>query len=232
MKKSANTFVILLIGILIAAVAVQGVFLAKLYRQTKESPRQAAVAEPLRMDLKPNAAGPSAAAQSPGAIRHRTPLPPFGGFGFDPDTWDPFQELRSMRQQMDQMFNNSFGRFRMSPGFQSLWSGTPFSPSMDVEEQDDRYIVRMDIPGAEKSGLSVTIEDRQLNISGQVDETVEEKNDHMLRKERRTGRFERSVQLPGSVKADEMTAEYKDGVLTVTVPKGAESERSKTITIQ
>jgi hypothetical protein len=77
------------------------------------------------------------------------PLSPFGGLGLDPGIWNPFKEFRRMRQQMDQMFNESFGRFRQSPDFQSMWDGTTFAPSMDVEEQDEAFVIRMDIPGAE-----------------------------------------------------------------------------------
>jgi HSP20 family protein len=91
----------------------------------------------------------------------------------------------------------------------------------------------MDVPGAEKPKLSVTIEDRVLTISGQISESYDRKaGDHIYRKERRSGKFERSVTLPGAVKADEMIAQYENGVLTVTVPKAAENIKSKSIQVQ
>lgn len=137
-----------------------------------------------------------------------------------------------MRQQMDHMFNDSFGRFRQAPGFQSMWGGTTFSPSMDLEERGGNYVVRMDIPGTDKSDISININDRKLEVAGKIDETVEEQGKNQLRKERRTGEFKRSITLPGPVKADEMEAKYEDGVLAITVPKAEEQYGSRSIELK
>ena len=215
-SKNRN-LITLLVSLLVIVVAVQGVFLAKLYRQ---SPAHEAEinSKPVRMQLLPKTGNsPPTGSGSGSGLPSPQSVAPFGGF--DPDAWDPFHEFRNMRQQMDQMFNNSFGRFRQAPDFQSLWSGTTFSPSMDMEEKKDRYIIRMDIPGADKSNISVDIDDRKLTVSGKVDETVEEQGKNTLRRERRRGEFTRSIQLPGPVKSDEMNAEYKNGVLVITLPK-------------
>lgn len=137
-----------------------------------------------------------------------------------------------MRQQMDQIFDDSFGRFRQAPDFQAMWRGTSFSPSMDVEEQDDCYVVRMDIPGPDKSNISVSVDDRELTVSGHIEEALEEQGANHLCKERRSGKFKRMLTLPGPVNADEMKAEYKKGVLTTNLPRGVEEGVVQTITVQ
>jgi HSP20 family protein len=210
-----------LMGVLVVVVAVQSVFMAKLYRKADTESQVARAREPVQMQL-----GGTPSAGDPNSVT------PFAGLQVDPGTWDPFSEFRSMRQQMDQMFSDSFGRFRMNPDFESLWGGTVFSPNMDIEENNGNYVVRMDIPGAEKSDISVNIKDRVLEVSGKTDETIEEQGQHQLRKERRSGQFQRAFTLPGPVRADEMEAEYEDGVLVVTVPKADEEEKSRTIEVK
>ncbi|MDF7801442.1 Hsp20/alpha crystallin family protein [Pontiellaceae bacterium B1224] len=229
MQNNSKLFM-LLVGVLVVVVAVQSVVMAKLYQKTNVEPLVTEAGEPVQMQLKPWAVGTaSAGAKKPGA---QNPVNPFGGFQLDPGTWDPFSEFRNIRQQMDQIFNDSFGRFRMNPDFESLWGGTAFSPNMDIEEQNGNYVVRMDIPGADKSDISVNIKDRVLEVSGKTDETVEEQGQRQLRKERRSGQFKRAFTLPGPVKVDEMEARYEDGVLVVTVPKADEEKENRTIEVK
>jgi HSP20 family protein len=103
---------------------------------------------------------------------------------------------------------------------------------MDIEEKDGCYVIRMDIPGTDKSNISVDVSDREVTVSGTVDQTVEEHTKNQLRKERRSGRFSRSFILPGPVKADEMEAEYNRGVLVITVPKAEEKGATRSIEVK
>jgi HSP20 family protein len=137
-----------------------------------------------------------------------------------------------MREQMDRLFDNSFGRFRQTPGLMDRDQEWLFAPRIDVREETDQYVVRIDVPGADKSDLSVNIEGRLLTVTGQINTTVDQNDgNYMLRKERRSGRFQRSLTLPGPVKTDEMQAQYQDGVLTVTVPKNEVPEQARTINV-
>jgi HSP20 family protein len=226
---------IVLFTALVLVVVVQAFFLMKLARPAEPAaPASEAAAESIQMDLQPKAGtGQPPAAKTPKWNPPLPTFPPLGGFGYNPGLWDPFQEFRSMRQQMDQMFNDAFGRFQQNPDFESLWGATAFSPSMDIEEKNDNYVIRMDIPGADKANISVNINDRELEVSGKVDETVEEQGTNQLRKERRSGEFKRALTLPGPVRADEMEARYEKGVLTITVPKAEEGQsRSRRIQIK
>lgn len=240
-SNGTNHVLILLVVILLAASVIQGIFLYRIYRgaQTRETIQTPAdTPAPMRLTRKPNP--PSANPPSGKQPSARAPSP-FGRLPFDPDDfrldwnpddWDPLSEFQRMQERMNRMFDDSFRRFRMAPGFSDLWEDASFAPRIDLEEKDDRYVVTANIPGAEQSDITVHIQDRLLTISGRIDEAIEEKEgDHVIRKERRSGEFKRTVTLPGPVKADEMTAEYENGVLRVTVPKGEEKSRSKTITM-
>ena len=232
--ESKSTLAMVLAGLLVVAVAVQSFVIARLSRQ-EEPAKPESEKESFQMDLQPKAGagqGPPPAANTPQWNPPLSTFPSFGGLGLDPGIGDPFQEFRSMRQQMDQMFNGSFGRFRQTPDFEDLWGGTSFAPSMDVEEKGGNYVVRMDIPGADKSNISVNLDDRQLVVSGKVDEMIEKQGKNQLRKERRSGEFKRALTLPGPVKADKMEAKYENGVLTITVPKGEAQGRSRKIEIK
>jgi HSP20 family protein len=140
---------------------------------------------------------------------------------FSPGQWDPFQEMRQMQERMDAMFNSAFGRMGASPRFSPLMGGFTASPTMDMTENDSEYQVRVDLPGADESKISVSQEGQQLTVraerngeasSGKTPGT-------MLRTERHMGRYERSMILPKPVVEGSMKSHYDKGVLTITVQK-------------
>ena len=230
-KDVKSRIIVILLGLLVVAVAAQSIVMVKLY-QRSVVPEANPENKPVRMDIQPRAgAGQPLAANAPN-WNPPPALPPFGRLGYNPGTWDPFQDFRNMRQQMDQMFNDSFGRLQQAPDVESFPAEPIFAPSMDVEVKEDNYVVRIDLPGADKSNISVSIDDRELTVSGKIDQTLEEQGRNHLRKERRAGAFRRSLTLPGPVKEDEMQARYEKGVLTVTVPQAAVQGTSRRIAVK
>lgn len=135
--------------------------------------------------------------------------------------WDPFAEMQQMQQEMDRLFAHSFNRLRMAPGFGSRAGEYPFGPEMDLTDEGDHYLVRMNIPGADQSNLQVTLDGRLLTVAGKVDERVEKNEGQVIRMERRSGQFRRSVTLPGPVYSANMQSDFTNGVLTVTIPKNS-----------
>jgi len=154
--------------------------------------------------------------------------------GFDSEGWDPFDELKHMRERMNSLFDDSFGRFSLSPGASRQGDALlGFAPQLDLKEKDDCYVASMDIPGADKNDISVKLDDRMLTVSGRINESTEKKDgDQILRKERRSGTFERTVTLPGPVVADKLDAHYENGVLNVTIPKAKEAKSTQTIPVK
>ncbi|MGI6496579.1 MAG: Hsp20/alpha crystallin family protein [Kiritimatiellia bacterium] len=141
----------------------------------------------------------------------------FGGGFFD--RRDPFMALREMQEQMDRMMDES-DWMRADP---QAFRGRALSPRMDLTESDDAYVVRLDMPGLDKSDINVKVEGLLLTIGGssESDSESQDADGKTLRRERRSGRFQRTVSLPGPVQADKVDAHYENGVLTITVPKAA-----------
>jgi HSP20 family protein len=124
---------------------------------------------------------------------------------------DPSREFEDIYDRMGQLMNVAFGDL----GLATL-ADIPWSPLADVSENDNAYLVHVELPGVRKDQIDVQMQDRELVVSGDIKET-EDGRRH--RSTRRTGRFEYRTYLPGDVKADQVSAQLADGVLTVTVPK-------------
>ncbi len=132
--------------------------------------------------------------------------------------WDPFRE-------MDALFDNAWSMPRVR------WAGADAcGPAMDVSEEDDKYLVKVSLPGVNPDDLQVTVVENVLTVAGEV--KADEKTDRRYHvRERRFGSFSRKVTLPVPVQGDKVEAEYVHGVLTLTLPK-AEEARPKRIAVK
>lgn len=106
-----------------------------------------------------------------------------------------------------------------------------FSPALDVEETEDGFTLHVELPGVPADNVDVSIEENVLTISGTRDFYAEKNADEFRRVERRFGTFHRAVRLPDRVDPDGIAAAFKDGLLTVTVPK-AESAKPRRIEVK
>jgi HSP20 family protein len=124
---------------------------------------------------------------------------------------DPSREFEDIYDRMGQLLSFAFGDLGLArPG------SVPWSPLAEVSETDDAYLVHVELPGIRKDQVDVQLVDRELVISGDIKES---ENGRRRRSSRRTGRFEYRTYLPADIKADQVSAQLADGVLTVTVPK-------------
>lgn len=126
---------------------------------------------------------------------------------------------------MFEQMNDQFGQFgEMSvPATQSL--------SVDLADHEDSFEVTADLPGYEREDIDLSVADRTLRISAERDESTEEGDGNYLRRERRRQSVSRSLSLPEEVAEEEASATYTNGVLTVTLPKAATDEDSRSIDI-
>jgi len=106
-----------------------------------------------------------------------------------------------------------------------------FAPALDVEETDDNFTLHFELPGIAAEDVEVSMEENVLTIAGQRDFYEDKSVDGFRRVERRFGRFHRAVRLPDRVDPDGVTASYRDGLLTITVPK-AESAKPRRIQVE
>ena len=142
--------------------------------------------------------------------------------------WDPLREGLSLRDAMDRLFEESFIR---TP---RVWQmATVRGVPIDMRETDDELIITAEVPGIKADDVDIQISDGTLTMKGvfkaEHEEEAEEGN--FVCRERRYGEFQRSVMLPTQVDADKAEAEFRDGVLTVTMPK-AEDVKPKRIEIK
>jgi len=142
--------------------------------------------------------------------------------------WDPFREMEHMQRRIDQLFGDAFNRFDASGVFGDLADRGPFAPQMDLIDEGDRYVVRVNVPGATDASIDVGVEENTLTVTAMAETGVaEEDGTKVIRKERRIGRFQRSITLPEPVDAASVTSEYADGVLTVSIEKTKQANEAQ-----
>jgi HSP20 family protein len=132
-------------------------------------------------------------------------------------TWlDSFNELERIQEEMNRLFNFSLSR---SGGHNRGLLEGAWGPAVDVYDSKDNVVVKAEIPGMNKDDIEVTVQGDTLVIKGEKKyEHDEKKNDH-IRSERFYGAFHRGISLGSEVEADKVKAEYKNGVLQLTLPK-------------
>lgn len=133
------------------------------------------------------------------------------------------QGYRTLRGEMDRIFDDFFG---LTPA-QREGTTTMWSPSVDISETDDNFVVRAELPGMKKEDIELEVENNMLSIRGErkFEKTDEGENFHFM--ERSYGSFYRSFTLPKNVDSETIGAEYKDGMLVVTIPKKEEVKPKK-----
>ena len=129
--------------------------------------------------------------------------------------------LESIREEMQDLISRTFGEEG------DLWSADRITPSLDLAEAENALEVRMDIPGMEAKDIDIQVNANVLTVSGERKEEREEKGRTYHRIERRVGAFSRSVTLPCPVKEDAVDAQYKNGILTIKLPKTEEAKARK-----
>lgn len=137
--------------------------------------------------------------------------------------------MRNLMSRFDDFFND-FDRDMLQPRWpeRSGEAPTEFSPSVDIEENDEMYLVSADLPGIKREDIKIDIQGNNLRISGERRREVKEEGYY----ERSSGRFTRSFALPDTVDAKRIEANFEDGVLRVVLPKTEVKAASQEIKIQ
>lgn len=133
--------------------------------------------------------------------------------------WNPWNELVSLRERMNRVFDDSL--FRPDRREDPLAMGT-WSPAVDMFEKDDNVVIKAELPGLDKNDISLDLQNGVLTLKGERKYENEVKEENYYRREMSCGKFIRSFSLPGDVDADKIKAEFQNGLLTVEVPKPEE----------
>ncbi len=140
--------------------------------------------------------------------------------------WDPFAEMQSM---FGPLMPRGLGLLSRLSGDGD--TGLEWSPSADISETDKEYLIRAELPGIRKEDVKVNLSDGMISIEGERRQEKDEKTEKFHRVERVYGSFCRRFSLPDHIRADAVRSEYKDGVLSVHIPK-TEKEKPKQIPVQ
>ena len=132
--------------------------------------------------------------------------------------WDRFRKPSSLQEQVNRLFESTF------PANSDTSALTTWAPAVDIYETENELVIKADLPDVNEHDLDVRVENNMLTITGErkFEEKVKEEN--YLRVERSYGSFSRSFSLPNTVNTEAIKAEYKNGVLTVELPKRAEAK--------
>lgn len=143
---------------------------------------------------------------------------------------EPFNWLRRDIEMLSDVFSVPP---RLQPNLSVYEKDFPFVPDVDITETDSEFIISLDLPGVEEKDLNVEVHDNILRINGEKRAENEQKGKNFYRKERVSGYFDRSIQLPNSISEDNVQARLKNGILTIVFPKTAETiNKAKHIEIQ
>jgi len=143
-----------------------------------------------------------------------------------PTTWAPFEHLR---REIDRLFDDFDGGFWRAPFRMPHWPRSvtwPSMPAVDVTDTEKAYEITAELPGMDEKNVEVKVANGVLTIKGEKEEDKEEKKKDYYVRERNFGSFERSFQVPDGVDADKIEANFKKGVLTVTLPKKPEAQKT------
>lgn len=137
---------------------------------------------------------------------------------------DPF--FRDLETEMEHMLGRFSDRWLGAGGMPEMWN-----PSLDLSETDGEVLITMDAPGMKPEEIEIEVTGETVRIHGEHKEEKEEKGRTYHRVERSTGSFFRSIELPCEIKQDDVAANYKDGVLTISLPK-CEANKPHKVTVK
>ncbi len=136
--------------------------------------------------------------------------------------YDPFRDLRSLQDEMNRLFSSSFTRI---PNQEEMSTG--WSPSVDIYESGNKIFLEAELPGMKREDFDLSIENNVITLKGERRFEKKDEGDNYHRVERAYGSFTRSFNLPRTVSTENIKAEFKNGVLSVVLPKKEEAKSRK-----
>jgi HSP20 family protein len=135
--------------------------------------------------------------------------------------WQPWREMETLRRQLDQVFDELPRFDRPQTALQTTWT-----PAVELEDAGNHFVLRAQLPGIEAKDLDIQVSKKAVAIRGEHRQEQKSEENGFFRSEFRYGNFQRIVPLPVAIQNDQVQAEYKDGVLHLTLPKVTEAQNS------
>lgn len=134
------------------------------------------------------------------------------------DLWDPFARLADIQEEMNRLFDSSIRRLS------GRGTDAGFLPPCDIVEEKDHVLVRLDLPGLRKDDVNVTLQEGVLTVKGERKPDTPSKDATVYLRERASGSFTRTIDMPVRVEASKIDARFRDGVLEIRLPKSEEAK--------
>jgi len=131
------------------------------------------------------------------------------------------RDMFNFRGRSDRVFDDFFYPVHKDDGEMTLMN---WKPSVDIYDNDDNIVIKAELPGVDKEDISVDVDGRFLTLKGERSSENEVKEENFHRRERAYGKFQRVFTLPAEINADDIKADYTDGVLTIDIPKPEEKK--------
>jgi HSP20 family molecular chaperone IbpA len=138
---------------------------------------------------------------------------------FGKDDFDPFKEMYKMHQAFEQAFGNFNAHFNNHPFFKESLKGMASVPLADFSDNPKNYEIKLNIPGSDNHSIEVKTDNEVLEILAYVERDNNNSQNNYFKRERYTHQFKRTFRLPKDADRDKIEKEYKNGVLTITIPK-------------
>jgi HSP20 family protein len=143
---------------------------------------------------------------------------------------NPFEEMERFFERLTRQFDEASRMWETEEPFGRL-TAAGSSPAVDLVEEDDSFVVTVDLPGFERDEVEIRVTDSTLSVEARHEEELDEESERYIRRERRHETIQRSIHLPDEIDTENVKARMKNGVLTVTLPK-LEAEEAQTIEIE
>lgn len=132
---------------------------------------------------------------------------------------NPFEQMQNMQKEMNKIFNNMSSNFSTIPEFEKFFADMNISPLLNIEEKKESYEINLNIPGSDKNSIKISIKNNILSVTAKTKKISDKNSSNFLQKEIYEGSFARSITLPADANTNKWSSDYKNGVLTITIPK-------------
>ncbi|HZD52704.1 MAG TPA: Hsp20/alpha crystallin family protein [Woeseiaceae bacterium] len=134
------------------------------------------------------------------------------------------REMDSLHREMDRLFEGLLSEGARPSALSEIWARGEIVPQLDLSEDDKAFSIKIDLPGMDEKDVDVTLSDRVLTVRGEKKEEKETKEKDFYRRERASGTFRRSIEIPADVDGAKIEASFNKGVLTIRLPKTKEAQ--------
>jgi len=132
---------------------------------------------------------------------------------------NPFKEFQKMQEEMNRVFGSFNARFSNDPDFDKFFKDFTVSPSLDMKDMGDKYVININIPGSKENSVKVSVKNHILKVEAKTTNQINKKDSHFIQQERFVGNFEREITLPANADENSLKTKYVNGVLVITLKK-------------